>query len=181
MEREGEDTQGSDVPNDRSKTQPLYVCLPFHNMETTTMSDNNTTVRNRDSLIQMFLDATAGEIYGNGRLAVRDEGEGRVSLIAYGWNKIAEYDSRENHVTLFAGHSNNISQTVTRYVNLVHEMAAKRKTRTITVLADSAPNVARPPAGAAQYIGSYVEFEGSDTSLEQKARRDVDAALERAV
>jgi hypothetical protein len=61
---------------------------------------NPTTTMNRANLIEMFLDGTAGEVYAQGRLVTQDEGEGVVSLIAYGWNKIAEYDETEQSVTI---------------------------------------------------------------------------------
>ena len=147
---EGENTDGSNgVPvSDRSEPKGLYVCLPSNVMRRqerplndTTMNANYTTQQTRDSLIQMFLDASAGEVYGDGRLVTREAGENTVELVAYGWNKVAEYDESTDTVTLFAGHAGNVSKTLTRYVNLVHEMAGKRESRTVNVLADSAPNV----------------------------------------
>jgi len=147
---------------------PLYVSM-----------EGNST--NRDSLVQMFLDASAGEVYGQGRLVTQDEGEGRVSLIAYGWNKIAEYDERTDTVTVYAGHAGNVSKTVTRYVNLVHEIAGKRESRTVNVLADAAPNVARPPAESAQFIDNYRSFSGSPSSVEEWATAVVNRALRRTL
>ena len=139
----------------------------------------NYTNTNRDSLIQMFLDASADEVYGDGRLVTQQSGENTVELIAYGWNKIAEYDEATDTVTVFAGHAGNISKTVTRYVNLVHEMAGKRETRTVNVLADAAPNVGRPPAEAAQFIGNYRSFEGKPSSLDEWATEKVNRTLRR--
>lgn len=141
-----------------------------------TMSVNFTTTQ-RDSLIQMFLDASSAEAYGNGRLVTRESGENSVELIAYGWNKIAEYNESTDTVTVFAGHAGNISPTVTRYVNLVHEMAGKRETRTVNVLADVAPNVARPPAQSAQFIENYRSFSGEPSSVEEWATATVDRAV----
>jgi hypothetical protein len=129
----------------------------------------------------MFLDATAGETYNEGRLATRQSGENTVELIAYGWNKIAEYNEATDTVTVFAGHSENVSKTVTRYVNLVHEIAGKRQSRTVNVLADAAPNVGRPPAQSAQFIDNYKSFSGSDSSVESWASRTVDNAVSGAV
>ena len=143
------------------------------------MEGNSTTELNRDSLIQMFLDGTSGEVYGDGRLITQDEGEGVTSLIAYGWNKVAEYDEQTDTVTVFAGHAGNISKTVTRYVNLVHEMGGKRETRPVNVLADAAPNVGRPPAEAAQFIGNYRSFEGKPSSLDEWATEKVNRTLRR--
>lgn len=143
------------------------------------MNVNNTTIA-RDSLIQMFLDATAGETYNQGRLATRQSGENTVELIAYGWNKIAEYNEETDSVTIFAGHSGNISQTVTRYVNLVREIAGKRQTHTVNVLIDAAPNVARPPESV-QFIDNYVSFSGSKSPVEQWAQASVDDSVSEKV
>lgn len=147
-------------------------------MEATTM-EATTTTTNRDSIVQMFLDATSGESYAKGRLVTREAGENRVELIAYGWNKIAEYDESTDTVTLFAGHAGNVSKTVTRYVNLVHEIAGKRQSRTVNVLADAAPNVGRPPAESAQFIANYRSFSGEPSSVEEWATAVVERALQR--
>ena len=184
---EGGNTTGSTAPlaSDGSETQALYVCLPSNVMrrqkrplDKPTMYANYTNT-NRDSLIQMFLDASADEVYDNGRLVTQQSGESTVELIAYGWNKIAEYDEATDTVTVFACHAGNISKTVTRYVNLVHEMAGKRETRTVNVLADAAPNVGRPPAEAAQFIGNYRSFEGKPSSLDEWATEKVNRTLRR--
>jgi len=139
------------------------------------------TSTTRDSFVQMFLDATARETYNEGRLATRQSGENTVELIAYGWNKIAEYNEATDTVTVFAGHSENVSKTVTRYVNLVHEMAGKRQSRTVNVLADAAPNVGRPPAQSAQFIDNYKSFSGSDSSVESWATRTVERGVTAAI
>ena len=187
---EGENTDGSNgVPvSDRSEPKGLYVCLSYQSMRRqerplndTTMNANYTTQQTRDSLIQMFLDASAGEVYGDGRLVTREAGENTVELVAYGWNKVAEYDESTDTVTLFAGHAGNVSKTLTRYVNLVHEMAGKRESRTVNVLADSAPNVSRPPAEAAQFIANYRSFSGTPSSVEQWATATVNRALRRTL
>lgn len=141
-----------------------------------TETTNPTTVRNRDSLIQMFLDGTSGEVYADGRLVTRETEPG-VELIAYGWNKIAEYNAETDSVTIFAGHAGNISKTVTGYVNLVHEIAGKRETRSVNLLADAAPNVGRPPAEAAQFIGNYRSFSRSPSSVEEWATHKIETAL----
>lgn len=140
----------------------------------------NTTTRQRDSLIQMFLDGTADEVYADGRLVTR-ETENGVELIAYGWNKIAEYNPQTDTVTLFAGHAGNVSKTVTRYVNVVHEIAGKRESRTVNVIADAAPNVSRPPAEAAQFIDQYVGFGREMSAAEKKAVDTVNRALRRVL
>jgi len=141
-------------------------------------ADSTTT---RDSLVQMFLDATEGEVYGDGRLVTQSSGENSVELVAYGWNKIAEYNEETDTVTVFAGHAGNVSKTVTRYVNLVHEMAGKRQSRTVNVLVDAAPNVARPPAQSAQFIDNYRSFHGKPSSVEEWATTTVNRALRRTL
>jgi hypothetical protein len=143
--------------------------------------NSNYTTTNRDSLVQMFLDATAGEQYGDGRLVTRQAGESTVELIAYGWNKIAEYDESTDTVTVFGGHEGNISPTVTEYVHLVHEMASTRRSRTVNVLSDVSPNVARPPAESAQFIENYRSFDGAPSSVEEWATRTVESAVSGAV
>lgn len=134
----------------------------------------------RDSFIQMFLDATAGETYSQGRLVTRQSGESTVELIAYGWNKIAEYNEATDTVTVYAGHAGNISETVTKYVNLVHEMAGKRRSRRVNALADAAPNVARPPADSAQFIDNYKDFSTEDSPVESWATRTAETAFSTA-
>ncbi len=176
-ERGTEATRGTSP--DGRKTQPLYVSRPSNEMGThptgSTMSETFTNA-DRDSLIQMFLDATDGETYGDGRLITRSTGEHTTELIAYGWNKIAEYNESIDTVTVHAGHAGNVSQTVTRYVNLVREIGAKRRTTRVNTLADSAPNVSgNIPSDSTQFIGNYKDYEGSDSSLDEWARSTVDA------
>lgn len=140
-----------------------------------------TTTKKRDSLIQMFLDATSGEVYAEGRLVTRDEGEGVTSLIAYGWNKIAEYDERSDTVTIFAGHAGNVSKTVTEYVNKTREIAGLRESRRVNTLVDAAPNVARPPAESVQFIDNYRAFSGSPSSVEEWATATVERSVSNAI
>lgn len=141
------------------------------------MEGVSTTVRNRDSTIQMFVDGTAGEVYAEGRLVTRSSGEHTTELIAYGWNKIAEYDERSDTVTVYGGHAENISPTVTRYINLVKEIAGKRRSRRVSLLADSAPNVARPPAESVQFIENYRSFDNNPSSVEEWATERVEASV----
>lgn len=145
------------------------------------MTANITTTENRDSIIQMFLDATEGEVYADGRLVTRSSGEGTTELVAYGWNKIAEYDERTDTVTVFAGHAGNVSKTVTEYVHKVREMAGLRKTRRVNALVDVAPNVARPPAESVQFIDNYRAFGENPSSVEKWATRTVENSVTNAV
>lgn len=135
------------------------------------------TSTKRDSLLEMFLDQTAGEAYGNGRLVTRQEDEHTISLIAYGWNKLAEFDTEANTVTIFAGHSENISPTVTEYINDLSEMAKERESFSVNMLMDAAPNVSRPPAESIQFIENYKSFSGSDSSVESWATEKVNQAV----
>lgn len=162
-------------PN-RSESKPLYACRPSTNTGKIPMNANYTT--KRDSLIQMFLDASDDEVYADGRLYTRRTGENTVELIAYLRHKIAEYDESTNTVTIFAGHEGNVSPTVTKYVRLVREMAGVRESRTMNVLLSAAPNVGdRPPAEAAKFINNYKSFSGSDSSVERWATETVNKAL----
>lgn len=156
-------------------------CTPSYTVIGDTTMSTKTTTQTRDSLVQMFLDATSGEVHGEGRLVTRDAGEHSVELIAYGWNKVAEYNEATDTVTVYAGHAGNVSKTLTRYVNLVHEMAAKNENRTVNIIADAAPNVGRPPAEAAQFIDNYRSFEGKPSSVEKWATAVVDRAVSRTL
>ena len=145
-------------------------------METQTMSDNSTTTKVRDSLINMFLDNTEGEVYANGRLKTVQEGN-TISLIAYHREKIAEYNESTGNVTVFAGHHGNVSQTVNRYISRVVKIAGQRTGREV-ILTELAPNTQmRPVATAARNIGQYVRFGQELSPAEKREVRDVNAAL----
>jgi pullulanase/glycogen debranching enzyme len=139
-----------------------------------------TTTQTRAQMFEMFLDATDDEVWSEGRLATRDEGEGVTSLIAYGWNKIAEYDESTNEVTIFAGHIGQVSDTVSGYVNGLEEVAEDYESRTISRI-DEAPNVARPPAESVQFIDNYRSFSGEPSSIEEWATETVENAISTAV
>lgn len=186
---EGENTDGSNdaLASGEGETKALYVSHPSNVMrrQERPLNDSTmnatTTTQNRDSLIQMFLDATDGEVYADGRLVTRSSGESTTELVAYGWNKIAEYDERTDTVTVFAGHAGNVSKTVTEYVNKVREIAGLRETRRVNALVDAAPNVARPPAESVQFIDNYRSFSGNPSSVEEWATRTVERSVTQAI
>jgi hypothetical protein len=62
-------------------------------------------------------------------------------------------------------------------VNLVRELAALRENRRRNVLADAAPNVARPPAESVQFINNYRSFDANPSSVEQWATEKVNTAI----
>lgn len=137
-----------------------------------------TTTRKRDSLIQMFLDGTADEVYADGRLKTRQSGD-TIELIAYHREKIAEYHEASGQVTVFAGHHGNVSQTVTRYVSRVVNLAGERNGREV-ILTELAPNTRlQPAAEAAQFIGEYVGFGRPMSDAERKAVDTVNRNLRR--
>jgi hypothetical protein len=140
------------------------------------MTEATTTIRNRDSLINMFLDSTKGEVYAEGRLKTVQEGDS-IALIAYHREKIAEYNESTGNVTVFAGHHGNVSQTVNRYISRVVKIAGKRKDREV-ILTELAPNVRMQPiAQSARNIGEYVSFGQPLSPAEKREVRDVNAAL----
>lgn len=137
-----------------------------------------TTSHKRDDVIQMFLDATADEVYGYGRLKTRRSGS-VVELIAYHREKIAEYDESSGKVIVHSGHHGNASRTVDRYLSRVIKLAGERSNRDV-VLTELAPNTRlQPAAEAAQFIGEYVAFDRSHSPAEKKAVRTVNRALRR--
>jgi hypothetical protein len=144
------------------------------------MKMNEAYTTSRESLIQMFLDAAPNESYNEGRLVTRQSGESTVELIAYGWNKLAEYNETTDTVTLFGGHVENISETVDDYAKAVFDTAQNRESRTINVVVDAAPNVAEPPAESVRFINNYKSFSGSDSPVESWASETVDRAVNRA-
>jgi len=140
------------------------------------MTEATTTTRVRDSLINMFLDNTEGEVYAEGRLKTISEGS-TVSLIAYHREKIAEYDESIGQVTVFAGHHGNVSQTVNRYISRVVKIAGQRDNHEV-ILTELSPNTQmRPVATAARNIGEYVRFGGELSPAEKREVRDVNHAL----
>lgn len=131
------------------------------------------TTRDKEAMLQMFTDATAGESYADNRLVTRETDSGNVALIAYGWLKLAEYNERREAVTVFTGHKSLRSTVVTRYLNNVISVAQERRE---VILSGESPTVNRPNEGA-KYIGSYVDFSTKLSSVEQKAVNTVVESL----
>jgi len=182
MERQSTQITQNAVPDDRGKPKGLYVCLSYKVIQRKLTMMEITTTQKRDSLIEMFLDSTEGEAYNFGRLFTRSAGENTTELIAYGWNKIAEYNSSTDNVTVYGGHVDNISETVDRYVKRTYESADEREGRTVNLIMDAAPNVGeRPPAESAQFINQYKSFSGSDSPVESWASEKVNKAVRSAV
>lgn len=158
------------------KSQPLWCVLSYTVIGKTTMTEETTTTKVRDSLINMFLDNTEGEVYAQGRLKTVRNGD-TLSLIAYHREKIAEYDEPTGTVTVFAGHHGNVSQTVNRYISRVVKIAGRRNDRQV-ILTELSPNVRmRPVATAARNIGQYVRFGGELSPAEKREVREVNKAL----
>jgi len=131
------------------------------------------TTRDKEAMLEMFTDATAGESYADNRLVTRETGSGNVALIAYGWLKLAEYNERREAVTVFTGHKSLRSTVVTRYLNNVISVAQERRE---VILSGESPTVNRPNEGA-KYIGSYVDFSTKLSSVEEKAVNTVVESL----
>jgi hypothetical protein len=79
--------------------------------ETTTTS----TTMKRKTILQMFLDATIGEIYAAGRLSTQQSGD-TVQLVAYGESILAEVERSVDEITLYVGHYGEVSPTVDSYL-----------------------------------------------------------------
>lgn len=129
--------------------------------------------RSKKALLEKFTDNTAGECYNRGRLTTRETESGNVALIAYGWLKLAEYNERRNAVTVFTGHKSLGSTILSRYINDVRRVAQERRD---VILSGQSPTIDTPNEGV-KYIGSYVNFTGNMSSVEQKAVRTVVESL----
>jgi len=120
----------------------------------------------RKSLIDMFVDNTAGETCSKNRLVTRESENGNVALIGYGWLKLAEYNESRDVVTVFTGHTSLDSHTVKEWLNAIVEQADSRG-RTV-MLSGESPSVDTPNNGA-QFIGDYVSMDGGHSPVEQNA------------
>lgn len=139
-----------------------------------------TTTRYRDTIIQMFLDSTTGESYAEGRLKTTRVNDDTVALIAYHKHKIAEYRESDGTVTLFTGHYGQTSETVNRYIARTAALAGEREGRSV-IPVETSPDVrARPVTDSAQYIGEYVDIQGSMSDADRMAVREVNDALRSA-
>lgn len=120
----------------------------------------------KPTLLEMFLDRTAGESTRQNRLLTRENDAGNVELIAYGWLKLAEYNESREAVTVFTGHKSLRSVTISRHLNDVVSEANDRGRDVI--LSGESPTVNTPNEGA-RFIGNYVSFNGSHSPVESRA------------
>lgn len=131
-------------------------------------------VTTKRTMLDMFLDRTAGESYSDNRLVTRETEGGDVALIAYGWLKVAVYDEERECVTVFTGHKSLRSQTVSRYLNDVVSRANERDRKVI--LSGESPTVDTPNEGV-RFIGNYVGMNGGHSPVEQEAVQTVHDSL----
>jgi hypothetical protein len=129
---------------------------------------------NKRSMLEMFMDNTAGESFNENRLITRETESGNVALIGYGWLKLAEYNEERDAVTVFTGHQSLRSKTVSRWLNEVVSVADERGRDTI--LSGESPTVDTPNEGT-QYINNYVSFDGDRSPVEQEAVNNVEESL----
>lgn len=122
------------------------------------------------TMLDMFLDRTAGESYSDNRLTTRTTDGGNVALVAYGWLKLAEYNESRNAVTIFTGHKSLRSVTVSRYLNDVARRAESRD-RDI-IMSGESPTVDTPNTGV-RFIGNYVSMSGTRSPVEREAVTEV--------
>lgn len=142
------------------------------------MTTKFTTTESRDTLIQMFLDATPNEVYSNGQLATR-EVEGGVELIAYG-NEVLAF-ANEKKIDFFIGHHGSVSPTVTSYIKRVGSLLNENENREVNVWRDAAPTLGegQRASDSAQYIKNYVTYGRTLSSVERDAVEEVRQALTR--
>lgn len=124
-----------------------------------------TTTNQKQAMLEMFTDNTAGESYAQGRLQTVETESGSVALVAYGWLKLAEYNERREAVTVFTGHRALNSRIASRYLNDIIEVASERRN---VILSGESPVLGKPNSGS-DYIGEYVNFSSKLSAVEQKA------------
>lgn len=130
-----------------------------------------TTTKNPTTMMEMFIDGTVGESYAENRMLTTENERGNVSLLGFGWQKMAEYDESENHVTIYLGHKG-VSQTMTRWLNNLVEIANQR--RTVTLSYESP--VRQSPPECVEFIDHYIDM--SDMSpVERDAHNKVIESL----
>lgn len=123
-------------------------------------------------LFGALFDNNTDVTYSQNRLVTQETDGGNVSLIAYGWLKIAVFDSDDGTVTVFTGHKAIGSTTISRYLNDVTRHAEQRDHD--VVLSGESPTVDTPNDGV-RFIDNYVSMDGSRSPVEQQA---VDAVVE---
>lgn len=150
------------------------------------VGDDPTTTRNREEIIQMFLDATPNEVYADGRLYTRPTDDDTIELVAYGNEVLAEVDNGANEVRLYLGHHSTVSRTVTEYVKTLGSVLSMTEGRTVDIRANESPTrgIGARVSQSAQYIGKYVGsfFKVSPFSpVELDSREEVRRACRRRV
>ena len=143
-------------------------------METMTMS--YTTTNSTESIIEMFLDGTANEVYAQGRLATVPTENG-VRLVAYGNEVLA--DIRGNEVTLYTGHHGTVSRTVTSYIKQIGSLLNDVENREVTVHENQSPTlgIGARASRSAQFINAYVDFRTELSDVEERAVNQVERAI----
>lgn len=132
------------------------------------------TGTNLRSMLEMFMDKTAGESFNENRLVTRETDAGNVALIGYGWLKVAEYNESRNAVTVFGGHRALRSNTVSAWLNEVVDVADDRGRDVI--LSGESPTVDTPNEGV-EFINNYVSMDGNHSPVEQDAVDRVEESL----
>jgi hypothetical protein len=120
----------------------------------------------KSQAISSFLRGNDDVTYSQQRLTTQETDSGSVELIAYGWIKLAEYHPSNGTLTLFTGHTAIGSQTVSRYLNDVAEIAKENGKRVI--LSGESPVEGQPNDGV-KYIGDYVSMDGKRSPVERMA------------
>jgi hypothetical protein len=144
------------------------------------VKDTYTTTQSRETLIEMFLDGSAGEVYQKGRLATIER-ENDIALVAYGEHILATIDGKD--VTFYTGHYGEHSKTVTEYVSLVGSLLNDTETRNVSVHSTETPQmgIGSRVSAAGQYIDEYVGdfLAGNFSPVESNALNEVNNALVR--
>lgn len=125
-------------------------------------------------LFDALFDATTGIKYSQNRMITRETEDGNVSLIAYGWLKIAEFTESKDAVTVFTGHRALNSQTLSRYLNDVVSHA--EDSNVDVIISGESPAVDTPNEGV-KYIKNYVSMSGNRSPVEEEAVDEVVESL----
>lgn len=143
----------------------------------TTTTPNRTTTTNRDDLIRMFVDGTAGEAYANGRLKTIAE-DGLVKIVSYHERTLAALNPETGNMFLFAGHEGGCSSTVSGYLSRIQDIAEERSSIAVRMSELSPERRQRPVTDSAKFIGRYHSFSSDMSPVERWAKNQVNAALE---
>lgn len=144
------------------------------------MSTQTRTTDKPRTLIEMFLDGTPNEVYNDGRLYTRREGE-RIQLVAYGNEVIASIDEAGRDVEMYIGHHGQVSETVTGYIKTLGSVLSNTEGRDVSVFRDAAPTLGYGSrvSDSAKYISNYVRFvsNAARSPVERDAVAEVNRAL----